>query len=452
MSQLPHLPYTLQNIRDLQFNSIFNLRPLGSYSLREFGSGDTKHRIYQNYIHAYESDFTSRAGIAPDEFAEKAGLHQKLLSTNEEFINNFKISQHNFSINNTQLNKYIKDLISGDDERINKLQGKEHEILKALELWHQATSNYLKTLTSVNDLYYFRNMNQSKVKSTISMASGRSISEAFRLERGTLTAVQNADAMLTGLEQALTQLDKAGATAKTLSELIITTPSYEGINGTVASASHKIGDLRKMVGSLSNILGFAFEVQLASGLTNQISQALSDVALLGGAEGVSIKLSDGRPFNVKQSKTDLRSTINGVDVGFSLKNVSKKGKTSKRISLNTSNVNQLITLLSNDQGYRSQLAGTLMWRANSIKKTRDQLTMFLAALAADYAVAMGGNDRIDYMVFNDRVISLGEYYSIMEKKLLLKITPSSSQAAYQKQLRELREREILANMPIKFTS
>ena len=87
---LPKLPYTLQNIRDLKFYSVYNLQPLQSYSLRDFNSGDTKHRIYQNYINAYEADFTSRAGMNAEEFSKKAGLHSKLVTENTDFIKNFK--------------------------------------------------------------------------------------------------------------------------------------------------------------------------------------------------------------------------------------------------------------------------------------------------------------------------------------------------------------------------
>jgi len=283
------------------------------------------------------------------------------------------------------------------------------------------------------------------------MASGRNISQAFRLERSAMTAMQNADALIVGLKQSIDKVNQEGLSVKQLANMVITTPSYEGVRGQSPSTTKTLGNLKTMVGSLSNLMGFAFEAQLASGLERQVNEALSDIALLGGAEGVSVTLSDGRPFKVKQSKTDLRATVEGVDLGFSLKNLSKNGKT-KRVSLNTSNTNQLIALISNNQDFRSQLAGTLMWRSDSVKRTSDQLTMFLASLSADYAIAMGGNDRIDYMVFNDKVISLGEYYSIMEKRLSLKIHPSASQSSYQNQLRELREREILANMPVKFTT
>lgn len=448
---LPKIPYTLQNIRDLKFYSVYNLQPLQSYSLRDFNSGDTKHRIYQNYINAYEADFTSRAGMNAEEFSKKAGLHSKLVTENTDFIKNFKIAQNNFSINNTELNKYVNDLLSGDSDRLQKLAGKEKEIIKVLENWANSVQEYLDVLSRVDDLYYFRNMDQAQINGSISMASGRNISQAFRLERSAMTAMQNADALIVGLKQSIDKVNQEGLSVKQLSNMVITTPSYEGVRGQAPSTTKTLGNLKTMVGSLSNLMGFAFEAQLASGLERQVNEALSDIALLGGAEGVSVTLSDGRPFKVKQSKTDLRATVEGVDLGFSLKNLSKNGKT-KRVSLNTSNTNQLIALISNNQDFRSQLAGTLMWRSNSIKRTSDQLTMFLASLSADYAIAMGGNDRIDYMVFNDKVISLGEYYSIMEKRLSLKIHPSASQSSYQNQLRELREREILANMPVKFTT
>ena len=100
------------------------------------------------------------------------------------------------------------------------------------------------------------------------------------------------------------------------------------------------------------------------------------------------------------------------------------------VSLNKSSLTPILQLVANNMETRSQIAATIV--ANTARK-KSYLPMFLAALTADYAVAMGGQDRVDFMVFNNKIYPLGQYYEILKKRLTLDI-----QSATKAQIKSIR--------------
>lgn len=442
------IPFNLASVRDIKYHSSYNLQKTEAYSFRDFES--SRSTIYGNYISRYEADFKERVGadMSPEDYLEKAGIQASIYKEMSGFLEEMDQVKTEYQVDQNKLNLYLADMFSSasdKDKKLDKLRGKEKEILSALERWKTSTENYLDVLGSISNLYQFENQGDSKVSGAIAAASGRNISEAFSLEKSAATSLLRADALTKDMTKVIDDFRKSGASVEEMKDFVIKEPSTYSIGGEVQSSTYNsLLSAKKLIGTLNQIGGFVFEVALVNGLQKQVGDAVETVALLGGAEGVNITL-DGKPFKVATSKRDVSyKTKDGVELGLSVKMGEYKKTSMKKIGLNTSSMDKILSLVTNNQADKSQLAGTVMWRANESKRAGDSLNLFMAALTADYAIAMGGNDRVDLMVFNNQVVPLSAMYRMLEKKLRLNLSPREKEETYRKNLRDSKMSDIIS--------
>lgn len=419
------IPYKASDINKLRFSAIYNLQPIGDYSPVDTSSQAGIERIYQNYIARYESDFQGRSGMSPKEYIKESGIQKAALENHQSFIDDMVSKKEVFSVEQKKLKEYVSRILDGTETTVDFNNKYEEQIRK----WSIATQNYLDTLSKVDSLYYDYHQDEQEIN-TISMDS---VSEMFKLEKGQYTTLKTAKSQMALAQQEVEKLNALGSEAYQKQSGIVKTTSKSGKNSYRGGVFHNLGALN---GSMSSITGFALESQVASGLQKIVGESLSNVSMLGAAEGVTVKLSNGRDLNIKTSKTDVAVTdINGLKINLSIKN-QQYSKTKKRTTkLNQSNLDNIIKLVANSREDGDELGGHIMWNINDTK-TKNKFRVFLATLTADYAVAMGGQDRVDFMVYNNTIVPLGEYYELLSKKLRLNFTTSKTQKQFREYLRD----------------
>jgi len=418
--------YTLANMQDMGLNSIFNLQPVGTYTYRAFSSSPdaSKERIYSNYVQLYEKDFMNKAGKKPEDFMKDVQLYNRSVGSITEFLKSFNSIKKEFSQNTTAINRFVSQAIKGDNTVLENLNRQKPEVLQAISNWEKSTEAYLNLLANLSDGQYLREMGGDPTGKLPAIGSLQP-SEAFKLNMSSLAALDTADRTFAQLKQATDKLKNSSDIASDLGKVAVSRATSRGI---------KDGNLTQTIssitGAISNVFGFAFENELANGLASQIGQGIQDVSILGASKNVELTMN-GAPISVSQGKTDVRATVEGVSIGLSLKNVGRnKSGGGSSVSLNSSSLTPILQLVANNMETRSQIAATIV--ANTARK-KSYLPMFLAALTADYAVAMGGQDRVDFMVFNNKIYPLGQYYEILKKRLTLDI-----QSATKAQIKSIR--------------
>ena len=436
--------YTLKNFKNIQYNAIYNLKPMESIKYSEYNGG-TKKRIYQNFIKAYESDFMNKTNMTPEKYIEENAIQYNALERNKEFIQEVNSTKNNFQIDNNALQKYVRQVFAGEapDKKV------DPNLISLLETWQKSAQAYLDALTKVDDLYYYANSDK-QVKKLSGMPS-----MMFTLDKSNLTNLQNVQKYLSGLESATEKVRAKGIEASNLTDFIVAgTPlikkSEKTSNGKTETVS---GSIDKVYGSLISLMGYSLEAAVASGLQHAVGEAIQSVSMLGSAKGVNTVLYNGTPLKIRTSKTDVVMKSNeGIDINLSIKNTEFDREKHKPISVNGTGLSKILSIISNTADDADQIGGYAMWNSNKIKGSVSKLSLFLCSLTADYAVVMGGNDRIDLMVYNDRVVPLGEYYELMEQKLRMNISTSGDQKQNRALVRQaLRDgKKVMPSMSIEY--
>lgn len=415
------IPYKASDINKLRFSAIYNLQPIGDYSPVDTSSQAGIERIYQNYIARYESDFQGRSGMSPKEYIKESGIQKAALENHQSFIDDMVSKKDVFSVEQKKLKGYVSRILDGTETTADFNDKYEEQIRK----WSIATQNYLDTLSKIDSLYYDYHQDEQEIN-TISIDG---VSEMFKLEKGQYKTLKTAKSQMALVQQEIAKLNALGSEAYQKQSGIVKTTSKSGKNSYRGGAFHNLGALN---GSFSSIKGFTLESQVASGLQKIVGESLSSVSMLGATEGVTVKLSNGRTLDVKTSKTDVSVTdTNGLKINLSIKNNRYLGAKREIVKVNQSNLDNIIRLVANSREDGEELAGHIMWNIKNTR-TKNKFRVFLATLTADYAVAMGGQDRVDFMVYNNAIIPLGEYYELLSKKLKLNLTTSKTE----KQLRD----------------
>lgn len=188
-------------------------------------------------------------------------------------------------------------------------------------------------------------------------------------------------------------------------------------------------------GSMTNYLGGIYEIAIASTLKTSFADIFSEVQMTGantttgpGATTVNLAVTPlGKTLQSRTSKTDIRTTLRNisdranVEMNLSIKNQKfNPGKNSQTKALETG-LSFLFDAILTDESHRSTMETAFM--NDKMYTAASSMNSFLGALMADMAIAGLPGDRIDFMVYENAVIPLADYFGIVNR---VSIAPTGS--------------------------
>lgn len=167
-----------------------------------------------------------------------------------------------------------------------------------------------------------------------------------------------------------------------------------------------------MTGYISSAKGIAFEIAVANALYKATGDIVDGVEMLGSASGVTFKDSKGGKIgNISTSKTDVAyKEKQGFMVNLSLKNQKKGSAKPIETKFLSSSLSRYLQLVTTNNVEAQLLVGGFATNREEFNNINSELNLFLAALVADMAIGSGGADKIDFIVFNNGIMGLGDYY------------------------------------------
>lgn len=170
-----------------------------------------------------------------------------------------------------------------------------------------------------------------------------------------------------------------------------------------------------ITGSLSNLMGGMFETAIEETLKVALSDIFMDVQALGAQDSKATPVKGLENVSFAKSKRDIaakttidvKNVLANVEVGISAKSqlsTSKRGGT----KLLDTTFKLVQNVISTSEGHANLLeiafANQSMWSSSS------QMNRSIAALMADVATAGLEGDRIDYIIYRDKIVAIEDYY------------------------------------------
>lgn len=392
------------SIYDAQHSSVFS-----------FG-GDIHKRIMESYANRREKDFISRFGKTPQQYLEDSMIQQDIFESQKDFLRDLENMDVQFKKVSGQAKRSLDDLkkIKADADA-NSAQLKT--IINDIKNWEKTTQNYLNLMATVGDT--FANTQQI----TTSNISGQT-PKGLAMSTNALTSFEKASLLL---EKTRENIEKIGMDVKKLKKSKLTTPVIRGGSMVKNKKTNRIVNDSKslnsviqnsMGGYISSIKGIIFEITVANALNDTANDLVKEVFMLGQADGITIKDNRGKQVtSMRTSKTDVAYKDNqGFQVNLSLKNQKHdSGKPIQTSFLSTSLIQYLHMVGTSEESQKLLIAG-FNNNSNFNAKTSG-INIFLASLVADMAIGSGGVDKIDFIVFNNGIMSLGDYYRNLTGKV-----------------------------------
>lgn len=396
-------------IRGESFFSIYNAKQSTRYT---YSPGIEK-KIMENYAVRKEQDFKSRVGISANDYLEKSSLHQEIFDSQKKFLDEMEQQDLKFKKATATVTGSLKDFIElQENTKLNKTQ--MAKLLADIKRWEKTTQRYLNTMSKVGNS--FANQHNLKVKN-ISGQTPRGLA----VDKKAVTSYEKASLLLGEMRK---NMDVLEADVNKVKDLKIVTPVVKGgrlgYNFDKETKIKSYSDEKEaaklmmegMGGYISSTKGIVFEVAVANALVETGNKMIGEVLSLGSAKGITIRDSNGRRIgeDMRTSKTDVAyKDSGGFQINLSLKNQpitdTKKVSTSYLVT----SLARYLSLVSESEYQSSVLAGILL-TSDTIKSKNSMENIFLSALIADMAIGSGGVDAVDFLVFNNGIISLGDYY------------------------------------------
>lgn len=400
--------------------SVFNLQPQESYSIKDTGRIVN---IYNSYITKYEDLSIKKFGMTPEDFLATSADFIALGENVKKSLRAFNNSRQNFNaaVDNA---KTIMNSLS-DEASEKELQN----ALKTVKEFSMALKDYGSSFSSVPNVFFDKNASSEEVKIGDKLTN-QNISRSYAMDKKSLTALENMQKTIETLDKKIAKMD----TLKTIGNkksFNTTRPGYTKVTGQEQKGRRfNLGtNINKTINegitsSLSNAVGFILELSIANAAQELINSQKSMImeTLLTGASGKqSIKLHNGQTMRYKESKADNKVKMKNqkgeaIEIGLSAKNYAMPhtGGPFSGISINSSSLSNPLMLATksiSDRGkFLSLLGYEYMVKGNSSSADMKRIQMMFGALTADYAIAMGGNDRVDFMVTPDGVFTLSDFY------------------------------------------
>lgn len=416
------LGYMSDNIiteSEIAAQSYYSIYDAQQSSIFSFG-GDIHRRIMESYAERREKDFISKFGKTPQQYLEDSMIQQDIFESQKDFLRDLENMDVKFKKVSSQAKRSLDDLkkIKADaDANSAQLE----TIIKDIKNWEKTTQEYLDLMATVGDS--FANTQQI----TTANISGQT-PKGLAMSGNALTSFEKASLLL---EKTRENIEKIGADVKKLKRASLTTPVIRGGNIVKNKKTNRIRNDRKslnsviqnsMGGYISSVKGIIFEIAVANALNDTANDLVEEVLMLGQADGISVKDSQGKQItSMKTSKTDVAyKDKKGFQVNLSLKNQKHdSGEPVKTSFLSTSLLQYLRMVGTSEESQKLLIAG-FNSNPNFNAKT-SAINIFLASLVADMAIGSGGVDKIDFIVFNNGIMSLGDYYRNLTGKVSISV-------------------------------
>lgn len=168
-------------------------------------------------------------------------------------------------------------------------------------------------------------------------------------------------------------------------------------------------------GSLSNLMGGMFETAIEETLKVALSDIFTDVQAIGAQSSVSKSVPGLENVSLNKSKRDIaakatidvRNVLREVEVGVSAKSQLASSKTGTKLLDTTFDL--VKNVITSSEGHANLLE--IAFANPSIWSSSSQMNRSIAALMADVATAGLEGDRIDYIVYRDKIVAIEDYYS-----------------------------------------
>lgn len=411
--ELKDSKFTMNNIKDISYYSVFNGKQNQPYSYNT--TGDNVSRIYKNYVQAETSRFMAKTGKSPEQFLKEARLAQAIYEEQKDYLRDLEILDIQYKKTAGEARKAVNFIEETKRDTIRNQQAL-NDALASLERWQNTTQKYLDLMAEVDGTYALGHEKEFEVKGNKS-PSGSPVG-SLRLDSKAFTSYEKARLMERELAKALANLkgnvDKLPQTKLTTHQV-----SQGGFKKTSKGNKRQetidlSTSISKMRGYISTIKGTIFEVAVASALEKQVSEIYDAVAMLGNTKGVKV-IGSGQQF--KTAKTDIGVKIKNKDINLSLKNQKHSDLGRFGTSALTSTTYKIIRITAQSDIDTLKMAG--VFYTNPELRLNSKLNQFLAALVADFAISSGGSDRIDFMVYNDEIIPVGTYYANLSDRIHL---------------------------------
>lgn len=401
-----------EDIRDQSFFTIYDAKQSEQYS---FG-GNTHEQIMESYAIRRERDFQMKFRMTPSEYIEKAQLNQILFESQKDFLREMDQANESYKKVARRVGSSLKELENlkaSALENEKKIEG----IYRDIKAWEKVTQQYLDTIATVGDTFA-----ESEGLNSANL-SGQT-PKGLATDPGAAAAYDKAYLLL---EQLAKRTEAIGADASKLKKLNLVVPktTNQGFvrnkktNRKVNTKVPLADSLSKMQGFLSLTKGIAFEVAIANALYDTSSDIVKEVLMLGSAEGVTVKDNKGGAIaKMSTSKTDNAYVDQqGFQVNLSLKNQKKDNLKPVTTKFLSTSILRYVALVGTTELSQKLLIGLL--GGGETRKKGTEINLFLASLVADMAIGSGAEDKVDFIVFNNGIISLGEYYRLVTNNIFI---------------------------------
>lgn len=398
-------------IKSESFFSMYDAKQSSTFSF-----GPNIHmKIMEGYAERREQEFENKYGKSPYEFLDEASIHQDIYDSQKDFLSLMDRENEKFVVKMNNAKTSLKEL--GEmKNKADRNEAKVKRLLKDIKEWESATQNYLNVMSEVGDSF------ADAKKISIQNISGQT-PKGLALGTNALTSYEKASLALKEVRKKVKEIE---SDVNAIDDLGIV---YKKVSGgkIVRGKEHKSLDvdlLDSMRGYISSAKGIIFEIATANALHDTANEMVKEVLMLGQADGVKIKSSSGKQISqMKTSKTDIAYVDGktGFQVNLSLKNQPKTSLRATRTGFLTTNLAQFLTMTTESE-YQERLLGSYLL----INKRDPAMNLFLSALVADMAIGSGGIDKVDFLVFNNGIVSLSDYYRSMSGKIRMDVAISKS--------------------------
>lgn len=404
---------------EIAAQSYYSIYDAQQSSIFSFG-GDIHKRIMESYAERREKDFISKFGKTPQQYLEDSMIQQDIFESQKDFLRDLENMDVKFKKVSSQAKRSLDDLkkIKADAD-VNSAQ--LETIINDIKNWEKTTQKYLDLMATVGDTF------ADTQRITTSNISGQT-PKGLAMSGSALTSFEKASLLL---EKTRENMEKIGTDVKKLKRASLTTPVIRGGNTVKNKKTNRIRNDREslnsviqnsMGGYISSVKGIIFEIAVANALNDTANDLIEEVFMLGQADGISVKDSQGKQItSMRTSKTDVAyKDKKGFQVNLSLKNQKHdSGEPVKTSFLSTSLIQYLRMVGTSEESQKLLIAG-FNSNPNFNAKT-SAINIFLASLVADMAIGSGGVDKIDFIVFNNGIMSLGDYYRNLTGKVSISV-------------------------------
>lgn len=385
---------------------------------------------------AEEARFMSKFGMSSDELLDMTGIGRAIF---EDFGKDVKKL---FDTKDLRLDKEFSQQMFGDFEEARK-KGGEIEQEKLLR-YQNGLKQFMRSYGEIYDSSTLLDRDLSvrakerllSWKGTPNLSGGPvEIARGFKLDRTGATAITNLKLKIDAAEKAIDSLERIKSdfgkrgVAGLIQQTSIGTDKFSYSSGKSQRSAIKLENIhRSAQGHLTAYYGSAFEILSAMAIAEAADEIISGVDVAGSDTGGTLKHADGSRWDIRTSKTDVRAYAEKLGVSINLSNKAQSKQTTDYTKAFDGSVYQMLKIFAESESISTIRTA---FGATEARSSSSQFSQYLASSLTDFAVGgLDGRDRIDFMVYQDGIISLSEYLGGLSEVRARIGTPSRVRSVY----------------------